>query len=195
MKHIIATLSCLTVLGLALSSTVYAQANNEQHPCPNCPEKKATMENPGMMGGPGMMMEKPGMMGQPGMMMDTIGLSPEQQKGMLKMQMQLHKDIAPLKIDLETKQMELQELWMDEKPDVEKIVKKVSEINKIKWQIQEKEIRHQFEIFKTLNPEQQKMFLRRHRMGMGQGGRFGTMMNQMMCPMMNQMGSMGGCCQ
>jgi Spy/CpxP family protein refolding chaperone len=190
MKQIIATISCLIVLGLALSGTVYAQANNEQQSCPNCPEKKATMENPGMIGGPGMMM------GQPGMMMDTMGLSPEQQKGMLKMQMQLHKEIAPLKIDLETKEMELQELWMDEKPDVEKIVKKVSDINKIKGQIQEKEIRHQFEIFKTLKPAQQKMFRYRHGMGMGQGGKMmSPMMNQMMCPMMNPAGGMGGCCQ
>jgi len=178
MKQTIATLSFLVVLGLTLSSTIYAQGNNEQHSCPNCPERKAIMEDPGMMGGPGMMTEKPGMM------MGKMEFSPEQEKEMHKMRMKLHKEIAPLRIDLEAKEMELQELWMDEKPDVEKIVKKVSEINKIQWQIQEKEIRHQFEIFKTLKPEQQKMFRNRHRMGMGPKGRPGPMM----CPM-------GSCCQ
>jgi len=174
MKKIIAPLSILTILGIGLLglNTAFAQVKSEQHSCPNCPEKKMMMENPGMTGGPGMMTEKP-------------EFSPEQEKEMHKMRMKLHKEIAPLRTDLETKEMELQELWMDEKPDVDKIVKKVSEINKIQWQIQEKEIRHQFEIFKTLKPEQQKMFRNRHRMGMGPKGRFGPRK----CPM----GSMGSC--
>lgn len=192
MKRTIATLgvSVILILGLFGLGQVYAQNKGEGATCPNCQENKAMMEDPGMMGGPGMMM------GRPGMMMDSTGLSMEQQKGMLEMRMKLHKDIAPLKTDLETKEMELQELWMDEKPDVEKIVKKVSDINKIKWQIQEKEIRNQFEMFKMLKPAQQMMFRRRHMMGMGQGGTMmSPMMNQMMCPMMNQMGGMGGCCQ
>ena len=190
MNKIIATLSILTILGVGLLglNTAFAQAKGEGHSCPNCPGKKVMMEDPGMMGGPGGMMEKPGMMGQP-------EFSPEQAKEMHKMRMKLHKEIAPLRTDLETKEMELQELWMDEKPDVEKIVKKVSEINKIQWQIQEKGIRHQFEIYKTLKPEQQKMFRSRHQMGMGPKGGCGAMMNQMMCPMMNRMGGMGGCCQ
>ena len=178
MKSIIAALSILAILGIGLLgfNTIFAQ----EHSCPNCPAKKVMKEDPGMMGGPGMMKGNPGMM-------ETPEFSPEQAKEMHKMRMKLHKEIAPLRTDLETKEMELQELWMDEKPDVEKIVKKVSEINKIHGQIQEKEIRHQFEIYKTLKPEQQKMFRKRHQMRMDQKGRFGPMM----CPM----GGMGGCCQ
>jgi Spy/CpxP family protein refolding chaperone len=188
MKRTIATLglTIILILGLFGLGQVYAQNKEEGIPCPNCPGNQ--------------MMEDPPMMGGPGMMMDSMGLTMEQQKSMLEKRMQLHKDIAPLKTDLETKEMELQAMWFDEKPDVEKIVKKLSDINKVKWQIQEKEIRNQFEIYKMLKPAQQMMFRRRHMMGMGQGGMMmSPMMNQpmspMMCPMMNQMGGMGGCCQ
>jgi Spy/CpxP family protein refolding chaperone len=184
MRSIIAALSILALLGVGLSSlnTAFAQAQCEQQSCPTCPEKKAEMQNPGMMGGPGMPAEKPGMM------MEKMEFTSEQQKTMHKMKMKLHKEIAPLRTDLETKEMELQELWMAETPDLEQIVKKVSEINKIQWQIQEKQIRHQFDIYKILKPEQQKMFRARHMMGMGPKGQMGPMR----CPM----GGMGGCqCQ
>lgn len=177
----ITTLSLLLILCLSFVNLSSAQpVKTEEHSCPNCPEKKAMMENPGMMVGSEMMMEKQGMM------MGKPEFSPEQEKEIHKLKMKLHKEIAPLRTDFETKEMELQELWMDEKLDIEKIVKKVNEINKIQWQIQEKEIRHQFEIFKILKPEQQKMFRNRHRMGMGPKGRF----EPRMCPM-----GMGGCCQ
>lgn len=174
MKQTIATLSLITILilGLLGLGQVYAQNKGDESSCPTCPNQMGMMEKPGVS------------MEQSNMMKNKPEMTPEQEKEMHKMRMKLHKEIAPLRTDLETKEMELQELWMDEKPDVEKIVKKVSEINKIQWQIQEKEIRHQFEIFKTLKPEQQKMFRNRHRMGMGPKGRPGPMM----CPM-------GSCCQ
>jgi Spy/CpxP family protein refolding chaperone len=176
MKKTIATLSLIITLSLGLLgfSQVYAQNKGEELSCPNCPNQMGMMEKPGMM------------MEQSGMMANKPEMTPEQGKEIHKLRMKLHQEIAPLRIDIETKEMELQELWMDDKPDVEKIVKKIMEIHKLQGQIQEKEIRHEFEIYKTLKPEQQKMFRQNHRMGMGPKAGFG--------PRMCRMG-MGGCCQ
>jgi len=172
----ITTLGLIVLCGLGFLSLSNAQpAKVEGHSCPNCPANEEMKGKLEMMKGSGMMMVEPEM-------------SLEMEKEMHKFRMKLHKEITPLRTEIEIKEMELQALWMEEKLDVEKIVKKSQEIHKIQGQIQEKEIRHQFDIYKTLKPEQQKMFRNRHRMGMGPKGRFGPRM----CPM----GSMGGgCCQ
>ena len=171
----ITTLGLIVLFCAGLLSSNYAQpAKVEGHSCPDCPSKEGMKEKPEMMKGPGMMMVEPEM-------------SMEMEKVMHEFRMKLHKEIAPLRTEIEIKAMELEALWMEDKLDVEKIVKKSQEIHKIQGQIQEKEIRHQFEIYKSLKPEQQKMFRNRHRMGMGPKGPFG--------PRMCHMSSMGGCCE
>ncbi|MDH5684845.1 MAG: hypothetical protein OEZ20_10300 [candidate division WOR-3 bacterium] len=146
----IATLGLVILLGLGFLGLRAQPVEVKEHFCPNCPEKKE-------------MTEKHQMMREPGMMM----IEPETSLEMHKLKIKLHKEIAPLRNELEIKELELQALWMEEKLDVEKIIKKSQEIHKIQGQIKEKEIRHQFEIYQTLKPEQQKMFRHRHRMGFG----------------------------
>lgn len=171
----ITTLGLIVLFCSGLLSLSNAQpARVEGHSCPDCPSKQGIKGKPEMMKGSGMMMGEPEM-------------SMEMEQEMHKFRMKLHKEIAPLKTEIEIKEMELEALWMEEKLDVEKIVKKSQEIHKIQGQIQEKKIRHQLEIYKTLKPEQQKMFRYRHRMGMGPKGPFG--------PRMCHMSRMGGCCE
>lgn len=171
----ITTLGLIVLFCSGLLSLNNAQpAKMEGHSCPNCPSKEGMKGKMEMMKGSGKMMNEPEM-------------SMEMEKEMHKFRMKLHKEIAPLRTEIEIKEMELEALWMEDKLDVEKIVKKSQEIHKIQGQIQEKKIRHQFDIYKTLQPEQQKMFRYRHQMGMGPKGPFG--------PMMCHMGNMSGCCE
>ncbi|MEO0113870.1 MAG: periplasmic heavy metal sensor [candidate division WOR-3 bacterium] len=87
----------------------------------------------------------------------------EQERELHKLKLNFHKESAPLRTEIETKEMELRELWLEEKPDVEKIIKKAQEIHKLQGQLQEKEIRHRFAILKILTPEQRKVFQFRQR--------------------------------
>uniref|UniRef100_A0A7C6A950 Periplasmic heavy metal sensor n=1 Tax=candidate division WOR-3 bacterium TaxID=2052148 RepID=A0A7C6A950_UNCW3 len=156
MRTTITALSLMTILSLGLFglNKVYSQPVSEPVPCPHHQKMEAkkeieTMQSVHQVRG------------------DEFEISPEQERSMHQLKIKLHKEIAPLRTELEIKEMELEGLWLEDKPDVEKIVKKVQEIHKIRGLIQEKEIRHRFEIYKTLKPEQQKIF-RTHR-GIGFG--------------------------
>jgi len=130
------------VLIMALPSFFLAQ----------CPNHKTDTGGPGMgESGGGMMVE----------------LTADQKVQMMKLKMSFMKETEPLKTELEIKQMELNALWDDEKPDAGKLKAKVKEIGELKMQLQEKMINHKLAVMKLFTPEQMKKM--KSMMGMGCG--------------------------
>jgi len=103
----------------------------------------------------------------PGMMMPDM--PPDVQKKLIEQQMKLVKETSPLRADLEQKQLEMRLLWLDDEPNADKIVAKLSDINKVEMQLKEKEIRNRLAIHNLLPTEMRKNFLRGCCGGMGQG--------------------------
>lgn len=139
------------VVGLIVVGSLYAQ---KQHP--KVSEAKTDIEMSESDTGPGPM----------GMMMD---LPPDVEKKMIEQQMKFRKEIAPIEQDMEQKRMEMRLLWLDEEPSADKIIAKMSEINKIEMQLEEKHIRNRLAVYNILPKENRKQFLRGCCGGMGPG--------------------------
>ncbi|MCD4717391.1 MAG: Spy/CpxP family protein refolding chaperone [Desulfobacterales bacterium] len=117
----------------------------------------------------------------------NLNLTTEQSEKIRTMRETHQKDILPIQTKMFTKRAELRLLWMQTKPDSEKIKSKQKEILDLRGQLQEKQTDFRLEFLNTLTPEQRTKLLAqslgRHHgprgdMGgppgrdMGQGGRW-----------------------
>jgi Spy/CpxP family protein refolding chaperone len=93
-------------------------------------------------------------------------MTPEQLEKMDALRTAHVKEMAPLRADLEVKEIELAALWRADEPDAKKIIAKVKEIGDIREKIEVARINHQFDMRRLLTPEQRKAM---KKMGMGPG--------------------------
>jgi Spy/CpxP family protein refolding chaperone len=93
-------------------------------------------------------------------------MTPEQQEKIDALRVAQVKTMAPMRADLQVKEIELAGLWRADEPDAKKIIAKVKEIGDVKEKIEIARINHQFEVRKLLTPEQRKAM---KKTGMGRG--------------------------
>ena len=93
-------------------------------------------------------------------------MTPAQLEKMDALRTALLKEMAPLRTDLQLKEIELGALWRADEPDAKKIVAKVKEIGDIREKMEIAQINHRFEMRKLMTPEQRKAM---GKMGMGPG--------------------------
>lgn len=102
------------------------------------------------------------------MMTCDLNLTPEQTEKVQALKESFHKDIAPLQNRKFQCRTELKLLWMQEKPDVEKLKAKQKELHDLKGQIMEKVMDYRLSFRSILTHEQLAKFLVRD-----SGGCFG----------------------
>ena len=111
------------------------------------------------------------------MMTCDLNLTPEQTEKVQALKESFHKDIAPLNNRKFQCRTELKLLWMQEKPDVEKIKAKQKELHDLKGQIMEKEMDYRLSFRSILTHEQLTKYLVRNSEGRcgphGKNGRHG----------------------
>lgn len=72
------------------------------------------------------------------------GLPPEAMKTVLEHNLKFRKETKELRSQVEEMRSELDLLWLEEKPDVDKIVAKMTDLNKLQLELREKRIRNRF---------------------------------------------------
>jgi Spy/CpxP family protein refolding chaperone len=95
-------------------------------------------------------------------MISDLNLTPEQTEKVQSLTESFHKDIAPLQNRKFQCRTELKLLWMQEKPDVEKIKAKQKELHDIKGQIMEKVMDYRLSFRSILTHEQLSKYLIRN---------------------------------
>lgn len=138
------------VLGIAMAFTslLWAQSQAEQPDYGRGYNRPWSGTGPGWGMGPHMMGPGQGRGMGPGMMGGSWGMgphhrawsqmTPEQRREWSQMRSKFSKDTLQLRQKLVNKQMELQDLWDEEKPDLEKIQSVSDEIANLKFQLEKK---------------------------------------------------------
>ena len=113
----------------------------------------------------------------------NLNLTAEQSEKIRALRETHQKDIIPLQTQLFTKRAELRLLWMQTKPDSEKIKSKQKEIHDLMGQLQEKQTDFRLEFLNILTAEQRTKLLaqnlgRHHGPRGGMGGPPGRDMGQ-----------------
>lgn len=85
----------------------------------------------------------------------NLNLTTEQLQKMQALREAFWKEIAPLQNELVSKRLELRSLWLQPKPDPDKILAKQKEINALTAKVQENVSKHCLEMRQILTPEQQ----------------------------------------
>ena len=88
-----------------------------------------------------------------------LDLAPEQTKKVQSLTESFYKALAPLRTQKFQLHTELRLLWMQEKPDIEKIKAKQKDLHDLKWRILEKVTDYRFAFREILTPEQLSKFL------------------------------------
>jgi Spy/CpxP family protein refolding chaperone len=91
----------------------------------------------------------------PGSCLTALNITPEQKQKMQTAQESFVKETIPLRNELQSKQLELRNLWGQNDPDSGKIIAKQKEVNVLRDQLQEKAIKNRLEMRAMLTPEQQ----------------------------------------
>ncbi len=111
----------------------------------------------------------------------NLDLSPKQVQEIDSLKTSLEKETAPLRITRNRLRTELDLLWMQEKPELDKITDKEKALHELAWQLKEKLIAFRVSFRKVLTPEQLTQFLATHCGGpcglpkKGLAGPYGTM--------------------
>ena len=147
MKRVLILTIALTII-MAFTSPLWAQSQAEQPDDGNgynCPWSEKA---PGWGMGPHMMGPNHGRGMGPGMMGGRWAMgphhrawrqmTPEQRREWKQMRSKFSKDTLQLRQKLVNKQMELQDLWEDEKPDTAKIESLSDEIAELQFQLEKK---------------------------------------------------------
>ncbi len=92
-------------------------------------------------------------------MMSDLNLTPEQTEKVRSQMESLHADMAPLRNQKFQCKTELKLLWMQMKPDVEKIKAKQKQLHDLKWQVMEKVTDYRVSLRNVLTPEQLSRYL------------------------------------
>ena len=85
---------------------------------------------------------------QPGLAMPRLTL--EQQRRFAEQRIKFLKQEAPLQTDLKVKQAELALLWLDDEPNEDKIIAKAKDIQKVKDQLEELQLRQRIARLKLM---------------------------------------------
>jgi Spy/CpxP family protein refolding chaperone len=107
-----------------------------------------------------------------GCKLKALGLTPEQQQRVDKLQLNLLEKIAPAKAQIAIKRAELRLLWTAPEPDKKAILGKQLEMDSLRQKIREARVDFRLEVLKVLKPEQKTNFLMHTEhgmMGMGKG--------------------------
>jgi Spy/CpxP family protein refolding chaperone len=97
-------------------------------------------------------------------------LTPDIQKQLIDLRIKFVNDNAQLMANIATKRMELQELWLDDSPNADKIAAAVKDLDALQLQLKLARINNQLAILNLLPPDLKKVFLQMHRrFGMGRG--------------------------
>ena len=100
--------------------------------------------------------------------MSELNLTAEQTTKINVLQEAFLKDIKPLQVKMFSKRGELRLLWLQAKPDQNKITDVQKEVRVLRDQLQDKMTNQRFEVLKVLTPEQQAK-VQTFRMGRGFG--------------------------
>jgi Spy/CpxP family protein refolding chaperone len=145
-----------------IAGLVYAQESKPVPPtapeagCPiNKEVRKEVRMGPGGMG-----------MGM-GMMMPDMPV--EVRRKVHEQRMKSFPEVAKLRTDVAYKHMEMRGLWLEDEPNLDKIVAKMKEIAKLELDLKEKQLNNWFEIYKVMPKELRKDFMQRGCPGMGEG--------------------------
>ena len=84
----------------------------------------------------------------------SLNLTPEQTETVLKLRSSYQEDKNSLRNQMFNKRMELKLLWMQLKPDPNKIRAKQREIHDFRWQLREKRTEYRLAFRNILTPEQ-----------------------------------------
>jgi len=93
------------------------------------------------------------------LILDSLNLNAEQTDKILNLKAAYLKEKDPLRSRLFNKWMELKLLWMQAKPDPEKIKSKQKEIHDLKWQLTIKRTEYRLAIRNILTPEQLSKYI------------------------------------
>lgn len=104
--------------------------------------------------------------------LSSLGLTEEQSEKTEGLREALKSDIAPLRVELIKKRMELRLLWMQDSPDADKIKAKQREIRDLRGQMEDKFTDFRLAIRNILTPEQRSQLLS-ERFGKGRFSRPG----------------------
>jgi Spy/CpxP family protein refolding chaperone len=97
--------------------------------------------------------------GRDALILEGLNLTPEQMEKIRVLKASYLKEREPLRNQLYTKRMELKLLWMQTKPEAEKIKSKQKEIHDLKWQLIEKRRDHRLAFREVLTPEQLSKYI------------------------------------
>jgi len=93
------------------------------------------------------------------MMFSNLNLTPEQTEKLRSLMETFYKDTAPLRNQKFECRTELKLLWMQTKPDPEKIKAKQKELHDLKWEMLEKATDYRLSLRNILTPEQLSKFI------------------------------------
>jgi Spy/CpxP family protein refolding chaperone len=91
----------------------------------------------------------------------------EQRRKLVEQRIRFLKQEGPLQTDLKVKQAELALLWLDDEPNEDRIVAQAREIQKVKGQLEELQLRRRIARLKLMTPEQRELMQSRGMPGMG----------------------------
>ncbi len=105
--------------------------------------------------------------------MAKLDLTAEQKKSMQALRTQMRKEMIPLRGNLESKHIDLQEEMAAEQPNIARINALVDDLAKVKAEIQKKQIAHRLKMRDMLTPEQRKIWQEQRGKRMHEFGREG----------------------
>ena len=97
--------------------------------------------------------------GMRGSLLSELNLTEEQEGKMTALRDSQRKDMAPIRTEMLRKRAELQLLWLEDKPDGEKIKAKQKEMRETKGRIQDKMTDFRLAVHSILTPEQRSRFM------------------------------------
>ena len=86
--------------------------------------------------------------------LNSLNLTPQQMDKARALEASYQNEKEPLQSQLYTKRMELKLLWMQTKPEPEKVRRKQREIHDLQWQLRERRTNHRFAFRNILTQEQ-----------------------------------------
>lgn len=87
-----------------------------------------------------------------------MDLTDEQQSKFADLRLKLQKELLPLRTELQSKMAEIHLMKTENAPSLNKIDKLIEAAQDIRSKMTKATVRHQLEVRKILNPEQQKIF-------------------------------------
>ena len=98
---------------------------------------------------------------------EELNLTKEQLEKLQSLRTDFAKEMLPLRNEIQTKSLELQQLWIADELDEDAIVAKSKEVSDLRNRMQENMIRHRLDVGRILTKEQRTQFSPAGRLGRG----------------------------